>query len=86
MNPAQIEANAQAYLKYYNRVAQSLTLEAVGVPGIRAGSIIPVLIRDIQDLSFNRVLLVDKATHSYEGTYHSMTLDVKMFSQLGGES
>ncbi len=86
LNPAQIEANAQAYLKYYNRVAQSLTLEAVGVPGIRAGSIIPVLIRDIQDLSFNRVLLVDKATHSYEGTYHSMTLDVKSFSQLGGES
>lgn len=86
LNSAQIEQNAQAYLKYYNRVTQSLSLEAMGVDGIRAGSIIPVLIRDIKDLSFNRVLLVEKASHRYEGTYHSMSLDVKSFSQLGGES
>lgn len=86
LNSAQIEQNAQAYLKYYNRVTQSLSLEAMGVDGIRAGSIIPVLIRDIKDLSFNRVLLVEKASHRYEGTYHSMSLDVKSFSQLGGEA
>ena len=86
LTPAQIQEKAQAYLKYYNRVLQSLTIEAIGVPGIRAGSIIPVLIRDIQDLSFNRVLLVEKCTHSYEGDYHTMSLDVRSFSQLGGES
>ena len=86
LNAAQIEQNAQAYLKYYNRVLQSLTIEAMGVPGIRAGSIIPVLIRDVQELTVNRVLLVDKCSHSYEGNYHTMTLDVKSFSQLGGES
>lgn len=86
LTPAQIQEKAQAYLKYYNRVLQSLTVEAIGVPGIRAGSIIPVLIRDVQELTLNRVLLVEKCTHSYEGDYHTMSLDVRSFSQLGGES
>lgn len=86
LTPAQIQEKAQAYLQYYNRVLQSLTIEAIGVPGIRAGSIIPVLIRDVQELTLNRVLLVEKCTHSYEGDYHTMSLDVKSFSQLGGES
>lgn len=86
LNAAQIEQLGQAYLKYYNRVLQSLTVDAIGVTGIRAGMIIPVLIRDIETLSLNRVLLVERATHSYEGSdYHTMSLEVKSFSQLGGE-
>jgi hypothetical protein len=47
--------------------------------------VIPVLIRDIEELSFNRVLLVEKCTHTYEGSnYHTMSLEVKSFEQLGG--
>ena len=84
-NEAQIDQLCEAYLKYYNRVLQTLTIEAMGITGIRAGMIIPVLIRDIQELSFNRVLLVEKVTHSYEGSdYHTMSLEVKSFEQLGG--
>lgn len=84
-NEAQIDALCQAYLKYYNRVLQTLTLEAMGITGIRAGMIIPVLIKDIEELSFNRVLLVEKVTHTYEGSdYHAMSLEVKNFEQLGG--
>lgn len=84
-NEAQIDALCQAYLKYYNRVLQSLTLEAMGITGIRAGMIIPVLISAVQELSYNRVLLVEKCTHNYEGSdYHTMTLEVKSFDQLGG--
>ena len=84
-NEAQIDQLCQAYLKYYNRVLQTLTIEAMGITGIRAGMVIPVLIRDIQELSFNRVLLVEKVTHSYEGSnYHTMSLEVKSFEQLGG--
>ena len=84
-NEAQIDQLCEAYLKYYNRVLQTLTIEAIGITGIRAGMIIPVLIRDIEELSFNRVLLVEKVTHSYEGSnYHTMSLEVKSFEQLGG--
>ena len=84
-NEAQIAALCQAYLKYYNRVLQTLTIESMGITGIRAGMVIPVLIRDIEELSFNRVLLVEKCTHTYEGSnYHTMSLEVKSFEQLGG--
>ena len=84
-NEAQIDQLCQAYLKYYNRVLQTLTIESMGITGIRAGMVIPVLIRDIEDLSFNRVLLVEKCTHTYEGSnYHTMSLEVKSFEQLGG--
>ena len=85
LNAAQIEELCGRYLKYYNRVLQSLTLDALGVPGLRAGNIIPVFIRDVEVLSLNRVLLIEKITHHYEGSgYHDMTLDVRSFEQLGG--
>lgn len=85
LNEAQIDELCGKYLTYYNRVTQSLAIDAVGVPGIRAGMIIPVLIGAIKDLSFNRVLLCEKVTHSYQGSnYHTMTIEVKNFEQLGG--
>ena len=86
LNEAQIDALCESYLKYYNRVVQSLTLESIGITGIRAGMIIPVLIRDIETLTINRVLLCEKVTHDYEGSdYHTMTVEVRSFEQLGGE-
>ena len=85
LNAAQIEELCGRYLKYYNRVLQSLTLDALGVPGLRAGNIIPVFIRDVEILSLIRVLLIEKITHHYEGSGdHDMTLDVRSFEQLGG--
>ena len=87
LNEAQIDLLCQNYLKYYNKVTQSLTLEAMGIPGIRAGVILPVLINAVESLSFNRILLAEKVTHTYEGSgYHKMKIDVKNFEQLGGAS
>ena len=87
LNTAQIDLLCQNYLKYYNKVTQSLSLEAMGITGIRAGMILPVLINDVESLSYNRVLLAEKVTHTYEGSaYHKMKIDVKNFDQLGGAS
>ena len=87
LNEAQIDLLCQNYLKYYNKVTQSLSLEAMGITGIRAGMILPVLINDVETLSYNRVLLAEKVTHTYEGSaYHKMKIDVKNFEQLGGAS
>ena len=87
LNEAQIDLLCQNYLKYYNKVTQSLSLEAMGITGIRAGMILPVLINDVESLSYNRVLLAEKVTHTYEGSaYHKMKIDVKNFEQLGGAS
>lgn len=84
MNEAQIDEMCGMYLQYYNRVLQTITLEALGVPEIRAGSIIPVRIGAIGELSATRLLLAEKVTHSFEDDVHTMSIEVKSFEQLGG--
>ncbi len=86
LNEAQIDEMCKQYLQYYNRVLQTITLEAIGVPGIRAGSIVAVRIGAIDDLSVTRLLLVEKVTHSFESDDHTMSIEVKSFQQLGGVS
>ena len=84
MNEAQIDALCAAYLKYYNRVLQTISIEALGVPGIRAGMIIPVKISDIKDLAIQRLLIAESVTHTFESDDHTMSIEVKNFEQFGG--
>ena len=86
LNEAQIDQMCAQYLQYYNRVLQTLTIEAIGVPGLRAGMIIPVRFKDINDLSVSRLLLAEKVTHTFEADDHTMSIEVKDFGQLGGVS
>ncbi len=86
LNEAQIDEMCGMYLRYYNRVLQTLSLEALGVPEVRAGSIVPVHISAVDDLSSTRLLLAEKVTHRFEGEDHTMTIEVKSFEQLGGGS
>lgn len=84
LNEAQIDEMCRQYLQYYNRVLQTITLDAVGVAGIRAGSIVAVRIGAIEDLEHTRLLLAEKVTHSFEADDHTMEIEVKSFQQLGG--
>lgn len=84
LNAAQIEQMCEMYLQYYNRVVQELSIDALGVPGLRAGMIVPVRISAVDSLSVSRLLLAEKVTHSFDGDDHSMTVEVKNFDNLGG--
>ena len=84
LNEAQIDEMCGLYLKYYNRVLQTVTIEALGVPEIRAGSIVPIRIGAVSDLAVSRLLLAEKVTHRFEGGAHTMSIEVKSFEQLGG--
>lgn len=84
LNEAQIDQMCAQYLKYYNRVLQTITIDAIGIPGIRAGMIIPVKISGIDSLSMSRLLIAEKVTHTFEGEDHTMNIEVKDFQQLGG--
>ena len=86
MNAAQDVQMRQQDLQYYNRVLQTVSLESVGILGVRAGSIIPVRIEDVSDLSAIRLMIAEKVTHTFEGNQHTMKVEVKSFSQLGGIS
>ena len=86
MNEAQIDQLCQTYLQYYNRVLQTVSIEAMGVKGIRAGTIVPVKIGAIGDLEVSRLLIAEKVTHKFETDVHTMSIEVKSFEQLGGVS
>ena len=84
MNEAQIDELCANYLTYYNRVLQTVSIDALGVPGIRAGMIIPVQIGDVDSLSISRLLITEKVTHKFEADDHTMSIEVKNFEQFGG--
>ena len=86
LNEAQIDEMCKQYLQYYNRVLQTITIDAMGIPGLRAGMIIPVKIGAISELSMVRLMLTEKVTHTFDGGGHTMSIEVKDFSQLGGMS
>lgn len=87
LNEAQVDDMCAKYLQYYNRVLQTITLKAIGIPQIRAGYIIPVRIDDIDELSVSRLLLAEKVTHNFDGNGdHTMSIEVKSFEQFGGMS
>lgn len=86
LNAAQIDEMCKQYLQYYNRVLQTITIDAIGVPGLRAGMIIPVKIGAIDELSIVRLMLAEKVTHTFDDGGHTMSIEVKDFSQLGGMS
>ena len=65
---------------------QTITIDAIGVPGLRAGMIIPVKIGSIDELSIVRLMLAEKVTHTFDDGGHTMSIEVKDFSQLGGMS
>ncbi len=85
LNDAQVDELCALYLSYYNRVLQTLTIEAMGMPVIRAGSIVPVQIAEVDGLASSRLLLAEKVTHNFDGGVHTMSIEVKSFEQLGGD-
>ena len=85
MNAAQIEEMCKAYLKYYDRVWQTLNLKKiVGYPQIRAGWIIPVQISSIDVTRTQRFFLAEKVSHKLKGNTHTMDIEVKNVNDLGG--
>ena len=84
LNEAQIDELCANYLTYYNRVLQTISIDALGVPGIRAGMIIPVKISAVKDLATQRLLIAESVTHNFESDDHTMSIEVKNFEQFGG--
>lgn len=84
LNKAQIDAMCKTYLKYYNKIWQTLTLKnIIGHEKIRAGYIIPVKIEDIDSVDVMRFFLAEKVTHKLDNNSHTMDIEVKNFMDLG---
>lgn len=79
MNPAQIEEYGRQTLAYYNRVYRELKLKNVlGIVGLRAGHMIMANIPDLGDISLSKFILLDKVTHNFTDSAHTMDLEARI--------
>ena len=77
LNSAQIAEQAKTSLEYYNKVRRTLPLSAMGIPGLRAGMMIRVMIEDLDGINFAAWVLIESCTHSWQEGEHVMRLDVR---------
>lgn len=84
LNKAQIKNLCKQYLKYYNRILKTVKIDAIGIPELRAGMVVPIRIKNIGDLQKVALLIAEKVTHTFEGRNHTMSIEVKDFKNLKG--
>lgn len=74
-NTAQISELLNTLSKIHNRETKSLKVDAIGDIRVRAG--MRVNIR-IAEYGVDQALLVDECTHSFDGSDHTMSLDLRV--------
>lgn len=75
-NSAQLKAQAEATLSYYNRRLRTLKVSSLGVLGLRAGQMILMQIDNLGDINLNQWLLIEKITHNFENDKHTMDIEL----------
>ncbi|MGI5891995.1 MAG: XkdQ/YqbQ family protein [Bacillota bacterium] len=74
-NLAQLQELAQSKLREHNRPKRTLSLSCIGVADIRAGSIIPVCIKSLGDISLSQRLAAESVRHKFTPAMHTMDID-----------
>lgn len=75
MNDAQVKAQAQATLRYYNQRMRTLSVESLGVVGLRAGMMVLMQVQNLGDINLNQYVLLEKVTHTFSNEVHTMSFD-----------
>lgn len=67
---------ADLYLAMYNKKTRKLSIkEAFGRPDVRAGTLVPVIMK-VGELKLSNFMLVEKATHTWSNGKYFMNLDL----------
>lgn len=74
-NDAQVKSRALTTLKSYNRRMRTLTVDSLGVLGLRAGMMIFMDIKNLGDINLNQYVLLEKVTHTFANDTHTMNFD-----------
>lgn len=75
VNDAQVKAQAQATLAFYDRRLRTLKVNALGVPGLRAGQMVLMKVPDLGDVSLDQYVLLEKVTHTWKNDEHTMEFE-----------
>ncbi len=83
LNDAQVKAQADVSLEYYNRQLRTLKIDSLGVP-LRAGQLILARIPDLGDIALDRYLLAEEVAHTYQYNDELQDYDHEMSVELRG--
>lgn len=75
MNDAQMKAQAEASLAYYNRRMRTVKVNSLGVPGLRAGQMVLMKVPGLGDINLDQYVLLEKVTHTWENDVHTMEFE-----------
>ena len=75
VNTAQMTAQAQATLSFYNRRLRTLKVSSLGVLGLRAGNMVRMKVDGLGDIDLNQLVLLEKVTHTWEQNVHTMEFE-----------
>lgn len=75
LNSAQIKEMLDQLIQLKNREKRTFRIDALGDLRIRAGCYVPIA---IEELGINQYFLVDECTHKWDGSIHTMSLDLKV--------
>ena len=75
VNHAQMRSQAQASLAYYNRRMRTVKVNALGVPGLRAGQMVLMKVPGLGDINLNQYVLLEQVTHTWENDVHTMEFE-----------
>lgn len=75
VNQAQVEEQAKVMLRYYNRRLRSLSVEALGVPGLRAGQMLLMQVPGLGDINLDQRVLLERVQHTWKNDSHTMSFD-----------
>ena len=72
LNTAQMTAQGEATLEYYNRRMRTIQVSSLGVPGLRAGQMVLMKVPGLGDINLDQYVLLDKVSHTWESDKHTM--------------
>lgn len=75
VNDAQMQAQAEATLAYYNYKLRTLTVSTLGVLGLRAGQLVFMNIPNLGDINLEQYVLLEQVTHTWENSVHTMDIE-----------
>ena len=75
MNEAQMTAQGQATLGFYNRRLRTLKVQSLGVLGVRAGGMLRMKIQGMGDINLDQWVLLEKVMHTWENDVHTMEFE-----------
>lgn len=80
LNEAQISEQGNIMMAYYDRVLKDMSVDCIGIPGLRAGGMVTLKIRDIPELRSGYRLLLDKVKHKFSNGEHTMSFEARMLN------